>query len=49
MKLSLSIFSFGFFLGAIAHESDMSRNFTKTGDAKAWIYDIKCIINDNHE
>ena len=30
-----------FFLGAIVHESGLSNNFNKTGDAKAWFFEIK--------
>ena len=30
-----------FIAGAIAHESDMARNFKKYGDAKCWIFEIK--------
>lgn len=41
MLLALIIIA-AFWLGAVAHESDMSRNFYKTGDAGAWFFDIKC-------
>ena len=37
----IGIFLFGFFLGAVCHEKDLSRNFNKTGNSKAWFYEIK--------
>lgn len=30
-----------FLLGAVSHEHDLSRNFQRTGDAKAWFFEIK--------
>lgn len=29
------------FIGAVFHEKDLSQNFNKTGDARAWFYEIK--------
>ncbi len=40
--LSLFLTFFFYTFGAIQHEADLSRNFNKTGDAKAWFYEIKC-------
>lgn len=31
-----------FLIGALAHENDMARNCAKTGNANAWINEIKC-------
>lgn len=42
MKYGLIFFFIGFFLGAIAHERDMARNFNESGDAKAWVSNITC-------
>ena len=28
-------------LGAAMHEADLANNFAKTGDAKAWFFEIK--------
>ena len=39
--LLIMIFFLVWFCGAYFHEADMSRNFEKYGDAKAWFYDIK--------
>ena len=36
------------FIGAVAHERDLARNFKRTGDAKAWFVDIKR-SRGNHE
>lgn len=36
------VFIAGYWLGSVAHEADMSRNFKKTGNAKAWFFEIKC-------
>ena len=36
------------FIGAVAHERDLARNFKRTGDAKAWFVDIKR-SRSNHE
>lgn len=43
MKAVIFIFIFLgiWFLSAAVHESDLSRNFNKTGDAKAWFFEIK--------
>ena len=30
-----------FFIGAVFHEADLSRQFNKHGDASAWFFDIK--------
>jgi hypothetical protein len=30
-----------FFLGIIGHEFDLSRNFKRDGDARAWFFKIK--------
>ena len=30
-----------YIISAIAHESDLARNFRETGDAKAWFFEIK--------
>jgi hypothetical protein len=32
---------FAFFVGAVSHEADLSRNFAKNGDALSWFYEIK--------
>jgi len=32
---------FIFWLGGVSHEADMARNFKKSGDAKAWFWEIK--------
>lgn len=29
------------FVSSVAHEYDLHRNFKKTGDAKAWFFEIK--------
>jgi len=33
---------FAFFLGAFAHEGDLARNYAESGDAQAWVYEIRC-------
>jgi hypothetical protein len=30
-----------YFLSAITHEADLSRNFKKDGDANCWFFEIK--------
>lgn len=39
--LVLVLIIFAYIIAAIAHEGDLSRNFKKTGDAKAWFFEIK--------
>jgi len=34
-------FMIGYLMGSIIHESDLSRNFKKTGNASAWFFEIK--------
>jgi len=43
MSILMSILAFVavWVLSAVAHEADMARNFKKTGDAKAWFFEIK--------
>ena len=33
---------FIYLVGAISHERDLSRAFEKYGDAKCWVFEIKC-------
>jgi len=45
--ICIVLLAFTFFIGAVSHEKDMARNFKKTGDAKAWFFDIKHFGGNN--
>jgi hypothetical protein len=34
-----------FTIGALAHERDMANNCAKTGNASAWLNEIKCEVS----
>ena len=41
LVLLILLFLMIYFMGAVSHEAGLSRNFNKTGDAKAWFFDLK--------